>query len=1129
MRRRLFAAVSLTALCAAPAWAQQTITDTRDEPVETANADGQGNPDNIVIGTGGRVILVGGTGPAVRVNSDNTLTTGVGSLIQISDTNADGDPVNVDGATGIQIDPGSDTTFIHNGAIVLDDSADAVDSGTDDLRDLDEDGNATDRDFEADGPLAADQNKTGVLIGAVDANFDPVPGQAAVTGDVQFGASSAVTVQGQNSYGVRAVADIDGDLIANGQIIVTGEDSRGLSIEGDVSGDVQVRAATVTAPGGSAVVVDGDVGGGVRTIGAVSASGYRTNQRFSESLMALFENEAEAQARGDVADNRNAGSAFIIAGSVQDGVFFSSGASVTAFTGGGAAVTIRPGDGGAGDQQIGAVLLPDDFTADLTDDDDASDLLDYAFVNEGAITADGVFDGKDATAFLVVGRSDNGSIRSVILSGDGISNVNRINAQSYDGIARGVHISGFVQADTLHNAGVVSATATVGYQNDGFAEDRFQTGEAIAIQLDDGSNLRRILNDQGTILARVVGAGESATAIFVADDRLEEIRNTGAITAQTGSLSSTFEGTVDRIAVDARQHAGGLNIIQERGLDGNGDPVSAAPIMRGDILFGSGDDRLELLDGEFIGDVNFGTGSDVLVIDGATFTGAINSAKTYGDDTNAPTFDNDLLVDVTNGRIVLTSSDALVLRDAVFRNGGVLDVTIDNTQTGAAFLSASGDVTFESGSNLAVSLGNVIGLGGEFEVVTADGALSIADENAVLTTSDAPYLYRAAFSRSQTDPNTLLLTLELKTTEEMGMNVNQAAAFDEAIAAFEAMDTIGAAFAGLRTEAAFFAAYDQLLPEYAASAIQFALASNDAAAGALETRLRNARMSPDDLAGVWIQEFGYFADRSETAFGPGYRGQGVGVAVGLDRPVGPFYAVGVQLSGAASEIEEVGGFDEPMIAISGQFGGYAAMDVGGFDINGSIGIGYDYYESERNILIDDFSAVLTADWSGWHVAASAQAGRDFVMGRWTLRPEASLSYLSLFESGFAEQVEQAPAVGTVDDLALVVDDRDSSVLLGAAGVSLSRRYGTDVSWWAPSLRVAYRGEFSGGDADTTARFGPNGDPFTLRAEELSNSGVLVGFGLSAGSNYSTFSFAYDADIRDDFIRHVARLVIRLTF
>jgi hypothetical protein len=75
--------------------------------------------------------------------------------------------------------------------------------------------------------------------------------------------------------------------------------------------------------------------------------------------------------------------------------------------------------------------------------------------------------------------------------------------------------------------------------------------------------------------------------------------------------------------------------------------------------------------------------------------------------------------------------------------------------------------------------------------------------------------------------------------------------------------------------------------------------------------------------------------------------------------------------GSASEVEETDGFDDPMVALSGQFGGYAAIDLGGFDVSGSVGIGYDYFETERNIIIDSFATMNTADWSGWHFRVRA--------------------------------------------------------------------------------------------------------------------------------------------------------------
>jgi len=521
---------------------------------------------------------------------------------------------------------------------------------------------------------------------------------------------------------------------------------------------------------------------------------------------------------------------------------------------------------------------------------------------------------------------------------------------------------------------------------------------------------------------------------------------------------------------------------------------------------------LSLEAGAASGDVAFGAGLDSLILRNAALNGAISDS------------DGQLVVDVEDASLTFRSGEQLNLSSARFGEGAQVNIEVNAAGTDCAAVNASGDVDFEQGSALSVSLSGLVGAGGDFALISA-GALNIADEAAVLSGTDAPYLYEASLQRDPSDANALVLTLRRRTASELGMNVNEAASYDAALSAFESVEALGAAFAALRTQEEFFTAYDQLLPEYAASAIQFAIAANGAATGALSDRLRNARLAPDDLAGVWIQEFGYFADRNDSAFGPGYRGQGVGLALGIDQPVGPFYAVGVNIAAAASEVEQISGFDEPMVALTGQLGAYAGMDMGGFDVAGSVSLGFDSFESERQIRIGDFAALTSADWSGWHVAAGAQIGRDMSFGKWVVRPEAALTYLSLFESGFSEEaLDGAPA-----ELALVIDDRETTSFTGAASVSVARRFGSELSWWLPHLKLGYRSEFGGSPGETTARFGESGEAFALRAADLPGSGLLLGLGLSAGSNYSTFTFAYDADVRDDFVRHVARLVIRLTF
>lgn len=1080
MRRSLLAAVSTLAIAASPAIAQETrVENERTTPIDTAAAG------NIVIASNGRVTLTGQPGPAVRMNSDNNVTTETGSRIEITD---------VDGAIGIQVDPGVTGDLVHNGAIVLNDTFTApVDEGS----------------GIPDGPFAEDQNKTGILVGAVDANYEAIAGQAAFDGSVTAGAGSRIDVAGQDSFGLRTVAGVTGDVVVRGQVNVRGERTRGVSIENAVDGDVEINAVSAITPDGSGVVVDGPVGGGIRLTGPIDVTGYRVPSRVARDI---FEQINEL----DVAQNAN--SAVIIAGSVQGGVFIGGSSVISQSSGRGSAVELRPGESASQDQVIGEAVLPANFgvaEADIDEDADP-EALGYSVVNRGAVAARGVFDGRDATAFLIAGRDVNGVMRAVILTEGGMRNDGAIDAVAYDAEAVGLRVGAGAQLDTFNNRGELRASASLGFDDDGFADPEHGTGRAFALVLDDGSEIRRILNERGTIFALVERGGEAATAITVNTQSLELIENSGTISARALNLVAGA-GPVPTIAIDARNHHSGLLIRQTAPVDNEGNPIDdlTASIF-GDVLLGDGDDTIELLSGELRGDISFGAGNDTLIINGASLIGAISNAA------------GELDVSVTDGRITLTGTNAVELTNAIFNSGAVLDLRIDSEGRTDAFINASGEVAFLEGSDLTVSLARLVGEGRDFQLITAQ-TLTISDEAELLTVEDAPFIYNASVRRDDNDPNTLILSLERKSADQLGFDANRAAAYSEALAAFDAVDGLGTAVASLRTQGDFFRAYDQLLPDYAGSAIQFALASNDASAGALAARLENARRAPDQMAGVWIQEFAYFVDRAGgMVTDPGYRGHGIGLAAGVDIPWGPFYAVGISVSGASSDMRRHEGFNDPMVAFTGQFGAYFGLDLGGFDVSGSAGVGFDRFETERTIRIQDFSAVTMADWSGWHMTASGRVGRDFTHGRWMIRPEATLTYLALFESAFNETSTGLNA-DTNAPLALYIDDRESSTLLGAATLTAARRFGNDTSWWLPSLRIGYRGEFSSRSPETVARFGPDGTPFTLNPRAIPGSGVLIGFGLSAGSNYSTFTFGYDADVRDDFIRHTARILIRLTF
>lgn len=1082
MRARLLAAVSLSVLAAAPALADEEVDAERTTPIRTSDADGQGNADNVIIGSNGRVVLTG-PGPAVILDSDNNVTTEAGSQITISE---------VDGATGVRIEGGNTGNFTHGGIIDLSDGYTASDGDDDDIVDGDGDGTPESDLAEPDGPFAPEdqRNKTGVLVS----------GPGSLVGNIVFETGSRVTVEGQDSFGVRVTDDatVNGDILLGGTVAVIGENSRAVSIEGDVNGDVRAGGRIdLASPGGTGLAVDGDVtNGGVQITGNVTTTGYRDPNRLQELRMSAFDH-------GD--DDLSSGSAVRISGNVENGIFVlgasddGAGSVIRAATDA-PALAIQPGDGPGGDITIGLVRLDEGVDPDREEAADRE--LAYGVVIDGNVTTDGVFDGKDATGILLSGSEDG--LRRLIVEG-GFQNTGVLSATAYDATATGIRFGSNADVPVFANSGDVRATVARGFAEDGFADDILGEGHVYALVIEDGSNLQRIVND-GLLFALVEGDAAGGATILVESDALTSIENTSIISMLANNLVDGAD--IETVAIDARTHTAGLHLHQHD-IDAEDDKE---PTILGNIYFGSGDDSFLTEAGIVTGDIAFGDGEDEFTLRNTDFTGAITDS------------DSRLVIDAENSTLTITGGQSLGLTSARFGEGAALEINLSNDSVTSALLDASGEIRFEEGSSLSVGLDELIGNGDTYVLISA-GDLFFADEEVTLEATEAPYLYNSQIERDANNDDDLVLSLTRKTADELGMNANQASAYESAFTAFSAVDELGAAIAAIRTQSDFFSAYDQLLPEYAASAIQFALASNDAAQGALSTRLANARLAPDSLAGLWAQEFGYFADRTGSGLAPGYRGEGVGLAIGIDRPVGPFYAVGVNIVGAASEIEEIEGFDEPMIALTGQLGSYAAMDMGGWDISGAAALGYDSFETERNILVGSFSSTNKAEWTGWHVTASGQVGRDIGLGNWVLRPEATLTWLSLFESGYSETA----SLSANDGLALVVDDRESSTLTAAATLAIARRFGNDTSWWAPSLRLGYRSELAGDIGETTARFGEAGSPFTLRGADMPGSGALVGLGLSAGSNYSTFTFAYDADVREDFIRHVARLIIRLTF
>lgn len=1059
-----------TALCAAfasaPVFADTTVDDERNDGIRTSTIN-DGAPDNLIIGSNGRVSITtdnGGTGPAVTVDSDNTFANGG----TIEDTTGN------DGATGVLVNGGTTGGITNNGRIAV----------TGALVNNDEDG-----DGDNDGPFANASDRAGILI----------VGPGAFIGDVLNTSNGVIDVVGNNSAGIRLLTMIDGNLTSLGTISVTGENSYGIDLGGGLSGDFVVDGNIATiGPGSSGIRIRSDVGGAFVVAGQVNSTAYRYAGNVPDNFKNLLDED----------DTLISGSAVTVGSNIANGIFLAgseyTGDSTTASIASATtapAFWIAPELGNGNDIVIGNVFLGAD--PDVEGSEDIT--FNYGFVNRGVISGDGRFDGFNSTALRISGSMIDNVLRTTTIEG-GVLNENLISARANEAEARSVEIGNGATLAVFENSGGIRATATG------------QNSSSVGLIILAGANVP-IIRNASNFFVENFGVG-SATAIVDQSNTVGLIENTGLIFSTVGSLSTEVQsdpdGTassspvsvVNRTAIDVSRSTIDVTFRQllpdEIAREGSGQ-------VRGDIRFGSGNDFADIQGGLVEGDIYFGDGADRLSITGnAAVVGAINDS------------DGDLDIFVENGQLELQNTSSVNIRQATFNDGSRLVFEVDTLDENSRFITASETVTFNEGSTVTASLANLIGDGAEYIVLEASN-LVINSAIDSLQDANAPYLYNTTLARDASNPNQLVLTLRRKTTDELGMHENRAAAYDAAFTAWSENDRLGAAFASLSNSTDFFEAYDQLLPEYAASAIQFAVASNDSAIGALSSRLDSARRSPDGTGGIWVQEFGYFADREQTSFGPGYRGQGVGIAGGVDRPMGPFYAVGVNFVGAASEIEESNGVDQPMTALTGQLGVYGGVDFGGaFAGEFYAGAGVDSFETERRVLIGVFDQTSIADWTGYHYAASARFARDFEMGRWYARPSLSVDYLRLYESAYSE-------TGGGAGIDLIVDDRESSTFSSTASFTVGGLYGSPSSWWSPQMRVGYRNDFSGDPMITNARFAGYNNEFSFRSEDLPGSGFIVGLALQAGSDYSTFSFDYDADLRDGFVRHTARLVLRLVF
>lgn len=1053
------------------------------------SAEDNGTACDVLINAEGNVTATEGS--AGVVDSNNNLT--VNGIIQT---------VDVDNVVAIELQGGNAGDLSFAGTIEMGETIDRVDE---------------DNDFTIDGPFASGEGRTGILIS----------GASPFTGNVTTEAASSITIEGNDSYAFRIVenASLVGDINLGGNIRTIGgiardadgnatsAATRAVSIEGNVIGDVnQTGSIGTQGEGTSGIAISGDITGGFTNDGSIANSGYRFTDR--NAILALGD-------AIDATDRLQANSALLFNGNITEGVHLrreeirDDNGVITGFDGnsqiihfGSAPAILFDGEG----TQISIGLV-----VPVTDTDNAN--LQYAFVNQGTISSNGLFDDVSAVGL---------EVRDAILQG-GISNSGSISVDTFrsgaDGaadtsLARLVVLGNGAIVDEINNSGLMAARVAentteifADIDNPLAAQDLI----AVAVDIEAGGTLSRIVNS-GTLTAALSGRSGTAIVIRDASGTLTQIDNTGTIIALGLSSDPIGASEVEftTIAMDLRANTNGVTINQSAAIDEDptDDVPPLVPSIFGDILLGSGDDTVNLGAGVINGDIDFAGGNDVFALSGgSSYEGTITNSGQLA------------ITVVDNSSLFQNTATPINATSASFDGTSTFRPTLDGQSGLASTLVTSGDITFGDGASISPVLSSVIDLNNNtFEIANAGGALNIAGNLENLLSFDSPFLYTPTFEVDPNDPNILLITLDLRQTEALGLDAVQSASFDGAYDALFGSEDLARAFVNITDADTFRNGLNQLLPEFAAASRHFVVANVDGAVGAVGSHLDNARRSQEQPGGAWIQEFTYFADRDLAGLSEQFRGFGFGFTGGLDTSFGPFHTAGVNIGLASTEIEDVVGFDDPLDVLTFQGGIYGGIQSGDFSLDLYGGGGYNSFDQVRNVVIGDFSEAADASWSGNHLNASIRGGYDMALSEklW-IRPAFSVDYLRLNEDGYTETGLPNSAI------ALDVAKRTSELAGATAMLNVGYNMEGRRTWIRPAVRVGYRNEFINDGISTDFGFVGRDIRSTVVSEAFPSDGFLLGFSVAAGTGYSSFGFDFDSDIRDGFVRHTGRVVLRMIF
>jgi hypothetical protein len=988
------------------------------------------------------------SGAAVTLNTNNYVRNE--GTIQVTGAND---------STGILGNANVTGEITNSGTITLDENYTATD---------------TDNDGDLDGPFAQGSNRFGIRV----------LGPGTFTGNVSHN-GGAITVEGNNSGGLVVDSTLAGNLNVSGNVRVLGNDSVGVKA-GDVTGNVIFRTGTIEVQGGNSVGVSltGDIGGALVFQNSIQNTGYRYVQAPADT------------SKLDADDLLQGGSAVVVAGNVGGGILFDAKPA-----------NANPDDTDEDDDGIpdanettatiltvgSAPAVQIGSATEATNIGAVAGSGGRGIVVKGSITGNGLYEGVAANGLVI------GGLGNAVNVAGGMTVSGSIAAGANEGTATALRIGAGGNVPTVEVSGLVTATGA------GTA-----TTAARGIVIDAGATVNTIKN---TGIIRAVRSGDegTATAILDSSGTVSLIENSGTLgvigAASLGDKATAFDLTANSIGTTVRQLAV---------TTGN------APSIIGQMLFGSGNDTLDVADGGVVGAAKFGAGNNALSLSGdavmngaVTFGGGSDTVQLAGtsslfgnvdfgggSDTLALTGTSSLTGQLLNSgglavnlgagtRLNTTNLGTVNLASLTTGANAALGVAIDSASDTSTLFDVAGAANFGTGTTLDITLLSLADVAGTYKVLEA-GTLT-GGGNLVTSVGSIPFIFDGTIDTST--PNEVSVSIRQKTADELGINASEGSILSAVLNAADADDLIAGVFLGVEDSEGLQAALQQMLPDHAGGAFETATRG---------TRLTN-RVFTDAKAplvrrgtlGFWMQQVAWGGSKA-IGSSSSYKLSGWGASGGVETALGPLGSVGLSLGYLAGK-DGKGIGDNELTSSQYEGGAYWRTAVGPIRAFARATVGMLDFEGSRFFSTTVNGSLLSREangkWKGRIFSGAAGATYDARVGALSIRPTVGIEYFSLREKGYTE-------TGGGEAFDLTVDSRKSSETAASATVALGydiiRADTIDDAFLRVELEAGRRQILDTELGETTARFG-EGAPFTLESEKRTSGWIGGGRVIGGGA------------------------------